>query len=322
MTPLLNEPNLDQLRGLRAFTAAARSLSFTRAAAELDVSPQAVASAVARLESALGVRLLNRSTRSMSLTEEGAALLPPALDALQRLLDAVQSAATGSSRGPRGTVRLSVGSGFARRYLLPALPGLRQQHSDIHIELAMDDRQVDMVRDGFDIVIRGAALADASVVSRRICQLTTVLVASPAYLARAGVPQQPMDLLRHDLISMRFLSRQISGWTFKHKGAPLALEPNTSLALSDPDAVGQAALLGLGVGETGLYHALPYLRSGQLKLVLHKSYQAAPRELALQYPHRNNLAPRVRAVVDYLLAAFDGNADLQFKPGDLARFAA
>ena len=177
MTQLLTEPNLDQLRGLRAFTAAARSLSFTRAAAELGVSPQAVASAVARLESALSVRLLNRSTRSMALTEEGAALLPLALDALQRLLDAVQSAASNSARGPRGTVRLSVGSGFARRYLLPELPGLRQRHPDIHIELAMDDRQVDMVRDGFDIVIRGAVLADAGVVSRRICQLTTVLVA-------------------------------------------------------------------------------------------------------------------------------------------------
>ena len=314
MTPTFTEPNLDQLRGLRAFTAAARSLSFTRAAAELEVSPQAVASAVARLESALGVRLLNRSTRSMALTEEGAALLPRALDALRRLADAVQSTAGGGS--PRGTVRISVGSGFARRYLLPELVGLSHRYPDIHIELAMDDRRVDMVRDGFDIVIRGAVLADASVISRRICQLTTLLVASPDYLAQAGVPQQPQDLLKHRLISLRFLSGVTSQWVFQHQGAPLLLEPKGSLALSDPDTVAQAALLGLGIGETGLYHVLPYLRTGQLKVVLHKSFRPAPRESALQYPHRDNLAPRVLAVVDYLLNAFHANADLQWNPKD------
>ena len=310
MPTVLTEPNLDQLRGLRAFTAAARTLSFTRAAAELDVSPQAVASAVARLESALGVRLLNRSTRSMSLTEEGTSLLPLSLDALQRLAEAVQSAAGGGS--PRGTVRISVGSGFARRYLLPELAGLQQRFPDIQVELAMDDRQVDMVRDGFDIVIRGAMLADASVVSRRVCQLTTVLVASPDYLASAGVPRQPSDLLHHRLISLRFLSGLTAQWTFQHDGAPMTLEPHGGLALSDPETVAQAALLGLGIGGVALHHALPYLRDGQLKVLLHPAFQPALREVALQYPHRANLAPRVRAVVEYLLATFEANADLQY----------
>jgi DNA-binding transcriptional LysR family regulator len=319
MPEVLTEPNLDQLRGLRAFTAAARSLSFTRAAAELDVSPQAVASAVARLESALGVRLLNRSTRSMALTEEGAALLPLALDALQRLLDAVQSAANGGA--PRGTVRVSVSSGFARRYLLPELAGLRQRYPDIYIELAMDDRQVDMVRDGFDIVIRSAVLADASVVSRRICQLATVLVASPAYLAKAGVPKQPADLLKHQLISLRFLSGATTQWAFEHEGAPLTLEPKGSLAVSDPEMVAQAALQGLGIGSTGLHHGLPYLRSGQLKVLLHKSFKSPAREVALQYPHRDHVAPRVRAVVEHLLAAFAANADLRCRAEDAAQFA-
>ncbi len=320
MSQAFSEPNLDQLRGLRAFTASARSLSFTRASAELDVSPQAVASAVARLESALGVRLLNRSTRSMSLTEEGATLLPLALDALQRLADAVQSATSGG--GPRGTVRISAGSGFARRYLLPEFAGLRQHYPDIQIELAMDDRQVDMVRDGFDIVIRGAVLADANVVSRRICQLTTVLLASPAYLAQAGVPQQPMDLLEHRLITLRFLSGSTSPWAFAHKGSPLLLEPKGRLVLSDPETVAQAAVQGLGIGETGMYHALPYLRSGQLKMLLHRSFQSAPRESALQYPHRENLAPRVRVVVNHLLAAFESNADLQYVRNHLAEVKA
>ena len=185
----------------------------------------------------------------------------------------------------------------------------------------MDDRQVDMVRDGFDIVIRGAMLADASVVPRHICQLTTVLVASPGYLTQAGVPQQPTDLLGHQLITMRFLSGQTLRWAFHYKGKVLALEPKANLALSDPEAAAQAAVLGLGIGETGLYHALPYLRSGQLKVALHKSYRAAPRELALQYPQGNHLAPRVRAVVEPLLGAFEANVDLQFRARDVAGFA-
>lgn len=129
------------------------------------------------------MRLLNRSTRSLSLAEEGIGLLPLALDALQRLAEAVQSTAGRGSL--RGTVRLSVGSDFARRYLLPEL---RQRFPEIQTELAMDDRQVNMVRDGFDIVIRGAMLADASVVSRRLCQLTTVLVASLAYPDARSLP--------------------------------------------------------------------------------------------------------------------------------------
>ena len=141
-----------------------------------------------------------------------------------------------------------MGSGFARRYLLPELPALRQHYPDIHIELAMDDRQVDTVRDGFDIVIRGAMLADASVVPRHICQLTTVLVASPGYLTQAGVPQQPTDLLGHQLIAMRFLSGQTLRWAFHYKGKVLALEPKANLALSDPEDAAQAAVLGLGIG--------------------------------------------------------------------------
>jgi DNA-binding transcriptional LysR family regulator len=313
-------PDLDQLRGLRAFVAAAHSLSFTRAAIELDVSPQAVSSAIARLEAALDVRLFNRSTRSMALTDEGVRLFSPAADALARLKDAVQSASAGDE--PSGPVRISVAAGFARRYLLPELPALRRSLPQVQIELAMDDRKVDMVREGFDIVIRGGVLGDASVVSRPICRLSTVLVASPAYLADRGTPRRVAELPRHDLIGLRFLSGAMSEWRFIEGGHEVPFEPRGSVIVSDPDAVAQAATLGLGIGAVALHHALPALRDGALTVLLLERFQPTVRDMALQYPHREHLAPRVKAVVAFLLAAFEANPDLHASGRDLGRFAA
>ncbi|KPF70085.1 hypothetical protein IP84_02850 [beta proteobacterium AAP99] len=313
-------PDLDQLRGLRAFVAAAQTLSFSRAAMDLAVSPQAVSGAVARLEATLGVRLFNRSTRSMALTDEGARFYPQAADALARLRDAVHSAAAGDA--PAGLVRISVAGGFARRYVLPELPGLRTALPQVQIELALDDRRVDMVREGFDIVIRGGVLGDANVVSRPICALSTVLVASPDYLARRGVPQRPQDLLAHDLIGLRFLSGLMNEWRFERAGQTEQLEPRSVLTVSDPYAVCEAAALGLGIGSVAVHHALPLLRAGQLKVVLLDSYQPVRREMALQYPHREHLAPRVKAVVAYLLERFAANADLHLVGSDLQAFAA
>lgn len=128
------------------------------------------------------------------------------------------------------------------------------------------------------------------------------------------------------LISLRFLSGLTAQWTFKHDGAPLTLEPQGGLALSDPETVAQSALLGLGIGGVALHHALPYLRDCQLKVLLHPAFQPALREVALHYLHRANLVPRVRAVVDHLLAAFEANVDLQYarsgSGADLAGFVA
>ncbi len=325
-------PDLEQLRGLRAFVAAAQSLSFTRAAAEQGVTPQAISGAVARLEAALGTRLFNRSTRSMALTEEGARLLPQACDALSRLREAVQGVAAGADpHSPAGVVRISVAGGFARHYVLPELPALAQRYPRIRIELAMDARKVDMVREGFDVVIRGGVFADASVISRRVCTLTWVLVASPAYLAAAGVPNRPGDLLAHRLISLRFLSGVTSEWTFREPGRPRSnraaagvttLQPQGTITVSDPESVAQAAALGLGIGAVSLHHAMPYLRAGQLKVLLLDSFAPVAREIAIQYPHREHLAPRVRVVVSHLIAAFEASEDLHRTLKDAKAFAA
>jgi DNA-binding transcriptional LysR family regulator len=315
LPPLLD---LDQVRGLRAFTAAAQHLSFTRAAAELDVSPQAVAAAVARLERTLGVRLLNRSTRSMSLTGEGARLQPRAADALDRLRDAMAAAAHGET--PAGRVRLSVAASFARRFVLPALPRLAELHPALEIELALDDRRVDLIRDGFDIAIRGGVIADAALVSRPIAPLRAVLVASPRYLARAGVPTRSSELAAHRLIGLRFLSGAIQPWTFADRGD--AALPSDALVVSDPEAAVQAAELGLGIAAVGVHNALPALRAGRLKVVLPDAVRPTPRELSIQYPHRDRVAPRVRAVIDHLLAAWAKHPDLHATATDLKRHAA
>jgi DNA-binding transcriptional LysR family regulator len=318
------------MRGLRSFVAAAHTLSFTRAAAELEITPQAVSGAVARLEAALRTRLFHRSTRSMSLTEEGARLQPLATDALRRLREAVQSAVSRADE-PAGVVRLSVAAAFARRHLLPALSGLSIRYPRVHIEVAMDDRIVDMVREGFDIVIRGGEIGDAAVVARHVCTLSSVIVASPAYLAAAGVPRAPEDLQAHRLIGLRFLSGQRSPWWFcssagarRGRAAQPAytLPLNDAITVSDPEAVAHAAALSLGIGAVSLHHAIPWLRRGDLKALLLDHHAPTLREVALMVPHRAHLAPRVRVVVDHLLAAFKADVDLQASLADVRPFAA
>lgn len=310
--------DLDQVRGLRAFVAAAQRLSFTRAADELGVSPQAVAAAVARLERSLGVRLLNRSTRSMATTPEGARLLPRAADALERLRDAAAAAAHGDT--PAGRVSVSVAVSFARRFVLPELPRLLGRHPALAVELSMEDRRVDVVREGFDVAIRGGAVVDAGLVGRRVAAIRTVLVASPRYLQQAGVPRRPAELAAHRLIGLRFVSGAMQAWTFVGDD-PTRLPPH-ALVVSDPEAVARAAELGLGIGAVGSHHVWPQLRAGRLKVVLADAFRPAAGELSIQYPHREHLAPRVRAVVEHLLAAWAKHPDLQATAAELKRHAA
>src|SRR5687767_4913992 len=178
---------MKQLQGLLAFVEAATTGSLTAAAERLEVTPAAVSKSLARLEAQLGVRLLNRSTRRLSLTAEGAGFLAKARLALRALDDAVDEVSQ-AARVPAGRVRISVGIAFGRRWVLPLLPVLTRQHPALSIELDLDNRPVDLVAEGFDIGIRGAVLEDSSLVARRVCRLPVVLVASPAYLKQAGVP--------------------------------------------------------------------------------------------------------------------------------------
>jgi len=226
---------------------------------------------------------------------------------------------------PAGTVRVSVGVSFGRHWVLPALPALAQAHPQLCIEVDLDNRPVDLVARGYDIGIRGGALKDSALVARRICRLPLVLVASPAYLKRAGVPEGPAELEAHHCVQLRLAEGALSTWRFRAPGQRrgTSLVPRAAIVVDDAEALCDLALADAGIAQCGLMHVLPFLRSGQLKLLLVDCHDVGDREFVLLYPHRQYLAPRVRAVVDGLMAHFRAAQDLHLQPAELpARFSA
>ena len=291
-----------RVRAMLSFVYAADRGSFAAAARALGVSPAAVGKNVAGLEGALGVRLMNRSTRSLQLTAEGQAFLERAREAIDALDLAIDTVAAQRAE-PAGRVRISVGSAFGHRYLVPLLPALVRRHPALVPDIDFDDRRVDLVRDGFDLALRGGQLDDSSLVSRHVCDLLTVLVASPGYLAEHGVPRHPDDLAAHHLIGVRFLTGAMSSWSFRAADGQLferRPEP-AALVVSDPMAAVEAAVGGIGIAQIGAHHAWPHLLQGRLHIVLARHHHNGTRSLALQFPHRALIAPRVRATVDFLL---------------------
>jgi DNA-binding transcriptional LysR family regulator len=295
-----------RVRAFLSFVQAADTGSFAAAARMLGVSSAAVSKNIAGLEQALGVRLMNRTTRALSLTGEGAAFLQRARIALNALDTAIDEVAIQRVE-PRGRVRISTSAAFGRLQLMPTLPSLLSLYPALQVEIDFDDRVVDLVRDGYDLAIRGGNIADSALVSRPICRLNLALVASPSYLAERGIPGSPQDLARHRLINRRFLGGQVSPWNFRaNDGSITTFETAhaASLTLSAPETLVQAALDGMGVALVGVHHAWRHLMSGALKVVLHRHHVPGTYELVMQYPHRSLMAPRVRATLEHLLEAF------------------
>lgn len=294
-----------RVRAILSFVQAADAGSFAAGARALGISSAAVSKNIAGLEKALGVRLMNRTTRTLKLTEEGEAFLRQARIALEAL-DLAADAVLSHRAAPAGRVRISTSVGFGRQQLAPALPGLLAKYPGLAVEVDFDDRVIDLVHDGYDIALRGGRIADSSLVSRTVCQFNLVLVASPGYLEANGVPKRPEDLSRHRLLTRRFLGGRVSPWNFKAKdGSITTLNTEAAvMTMSSPETLTESAVAGVGVAEVGVHHAWKYLRTGELKALLLKSHHPGSFEMTLQYPHRALMAPRVRVTVEHLLEAF------------------
>lgn len=299
-------------RAILSFVHAADGGSFAAAGRMLGITSAAVSNNVAGLEQALGVRLMNRTTRTLKLTDEGSVFLREARVALDAL-DAAVDSIVAQRLGPQGRVRISTSAAFGREHLQPVLPGLLARYPGLSVEADFDDRIVDVVRDGYDIVIRGGNIHDSALVSRPVFRMNTVLVASPAYLARHGIPRAPDELGTHRLIARRFLGGAVATWSFRMRGGSIvAVDPGETalLTFSAPEAVLQAARDGLGIAQVGVHLAWAHLRAGSLKVLLHRHHLPGTYEMAMQYPHRALKASRVQATVDYLLDAFAANESL------------
>ena len=278
--------------------------SFTAAAKVLNLTPAAVSKNVATLETILQVRLFNRTTRQLSLTEEGKAFIAQTRTGLAAL-EAAGLQATQKLK-PQGLVRLNCPVGFGRRYVLPLLPAFYALYPDVQIELNLNDQAVDLVGERFDVGIRGGSQPPEGMVARKICEIPSVLVATPKYLKLRGTPKHYSELVNHDLLKVKFLNGRILPWIFKDKTNGkeklVNFEGSAKLLISDPEVMLDAALMHMGIARLGRHHAYAALQRGDLVEVLPR--QEVPNEatMSLFYPHRAGLAPRVRVLVDFLLA--------------------
>lgn len=311
---------MKNLQGLLAFVETVNTGSLTAASERLAVSPAAVSKNLATLERQLGVRLINRSTRQLAPTEEGQRFLHRAQAAL-RLLDEAVADVSQSATTPAGRVRLTVGVGFGRHWVLPALPALTHAHPQLLIDVDLNNVPVSLVAEGYDIGIRGGPVEDSSLIVRRICELPVVLVASPAYLRRKGIPHSPTQLLHeHHFAEPRFGNNPPVPWRFKYADVEdYAVTPKPQLTVTDPEALLDLALADAGIVQASLLQALPYLRTGRLKLLMPELHQGEGREFVMYYPHRLYLAPRIRVVVDALMTHFQETKDLHLSTEDVIR---
>ncbi len=296
---------MDRLDEINAFAAVADARSFTQGARRLGVSSAQVSKLVARLENRLGARLLNRTTRDVSLTDVGRAYLERA----RQLLDdfqALESSVT-EQAGPRGLLRISVPVTFGAAQLTPALLDFAAAYPQVSLEVSSTDRMVNLVEEGFDAAVRIGQLGDSSLVARKLAAVRLVACAAPDYLARAGVPENPDELARHEAI-IDTNAADPNDWRFRAAGRPLEVRVRGRLRFSGANACVAAARAGFGVARVPAFAAAEDLRAGRLRALL-CSFEPETVHVHAVYPHARHLASKVRAFVDFLAARYAGEPE-------------
>ncbi|AAU38750.1 LysR protein [[Mannheimia] succiniciproducens MBEL55E] len=312
----------DRFNHLISFTHAARFGSFSAAAEALDLTPAAVSKNVALLEQALNVRLFNRTTRSLSLTEEGQVFYAESKKALALLEEAVNQITLAESQEIAGNVRISMPNVVGRNLVFPLLKSFNEDYPKIHLELDFDNKAIDFVKAGFDFVLRVGESSEGSLVARHIGMIQTCLVASPAYLKSQGVPKNMADLPQHQLLMTRLPNGKLQPWTFNEQGDNVHfLHAQPHLVLTDAEMQTQAAVQGFGITQLPVYLALPYLQNGELVTILNDSYQPLKLSLNILFPHRTLLAQRVRTTMDYLLEQLKQHEGLRMTQEELKAFS-
>ncbi|QID17904.1 LysR family transcriptional regulator [Nitrogeniibacter mangrovi] len=294
------EPAL--LPALAAFECVARHENFSRAAADMGLSPSALSQSVRNLERRLGVRLLTRTTRRVRLTEEGAAILEQVRGGLTQLSAALETLEQRSTR-PAGTVRITLPRMAFARYFLPRLTAFRERYPDVEVEFSLDDHLIDIVGEGFDVGVRLGEQLDADMVALPLgpsVRLRTV--AAPAYFERHPVPQTPDELGGHDCSRYRFASSgRVAPWMFQRDGEPLEVKVDGTLLINDLAAEIEIARSGLALIQTVESHVIDDIRAGRLVPVL-DTFSVSLGRLYLYFPSRAHMAPRLRAFIDHFRA--------------------
>lgn len=293
---------MNQTLDLSFFHLLANQGSLAATARELGITPPAVSKRLSALEARFGVRLVNRTTRSMSLTAEGELYFSHAARILTQI-DEVEQLVSSSRATPKGLIRVNASLGFGRRYIGPALAAFFSRYPEVEIQLEITDHPLDLATHGFDLGIRFGTLPDAAFHARKIASNRRLLCASPLYLERHGAPQRLSDLQQHNCIFLRQNETPHGVWSFSNGGRTQNVKVRGALGCNDGEVALNWALEGYGILLRAEWDIARYVRSGRLRLVLEDQTPTRADVYAV-YPQQLHLSARVRSLIDFLVERF------------------
>ena len=298
---------MDRFEAIRVFSQVVELGSFSKAAEQLGISATAASRQVADLETHLQTRLLNRTTRRISLTESGRAFFERSVQLLADLAEAEQEASR-AAVVPRGTIKLTCAVNFGVRHLAPAIADFLATHREVRFDVSLSDRIVDLVEEGFDLGIRIGGAGGEHIVARKFGETRLVPCASPAYLAAHGAPQSPDELARHNCFTYEYVTPK-NVWRFRDPaGGERAVRVSGNLHSNNGDLLAEAAARGAGIVFEPAFIVGPEVRAGRLVPLL-QDYVPAPVPIYAVYPSRKHLSAKIRLFVDFLIARFSQAQD-------------
>lgn len=297
---------MDKLKSLLLFMRSAQHQSFSEAARQLGMSPSAVSRAVLRLEDDLGIRLLQRTTRSLTLTDDGRRFY----DRCQQILDELEEAELElkqSQAHPTGTLRLDLTIALGKLYIAPQLPRFAAQYPDLKLNVSFSDRMIDMIEEGIDATVRVGTGSDSRLVMRSLATMHFLTCAAPAYLKKMGVPKTPQDLTKHRCVNFIYpQTRREFEWKFEQNGKAIALTVPSYLLFDHAEVVVDAAVQGAGIIQLPKYIMAEAIARQELQPVLQDYVPKLGMPIAVVYPQKRHLSAKVRVFVDFMVELMNG----------------
>ncbi len=289
---------MDRIEMMKAFITVAEEGSFTKAAERLNTSNQLVSKYVTEFEAYLGVRLFNRTTRKVRLTEEGEECLQHAKQILESISD-MESHFGNLQQTIKGTLRISAPVSFSIRHLAPLISDFKQQYPEVAIDLQLSDRKVDILEEGLDVALRIGHLKSSSLIAKKICPIRLVLCASPDYWQRHGTPSHPSELNAEHFLRYSYMEYTPPSLPLMEALRSLHQKNQSGLVSNNGEVLMAAAIAGEGYGLQPTFIVGEAIKQGKLQIVL-QSFEPEPLGLYAVYPHRKLLAPKLRAFIDFI----------------------
>ncbi|WP_282608825.1 LysR family transcriptional regulator [Pelagibius sp. Alg239-R121] len=292
---------MEGIGAIPVFVAVVENGGFAAAARKLGVSKSAVSKRVSQVESRLGVLLLHRSTRRLSLTEAGERYFAHAVEALAAAREAEDAVAQLQS-APQGRLRINTPMSFGRLHIAPLIPAFLKRYPGIEIDMVMEDRVVDLIEGGFDVAIRAGSLPDSALIARKLAPCYNVLCAAPEYIAESGGPSKPSDLLDHNCLHYAY-SSDAQEWVFQGHDAATKIQTRGNYHVNNSEALREAVIGGCGIGRLPTFIAGPDIAAGRLVRLL-EEYPMPSQIFYAVFPERRHLPAKVRVFVDYAVERF------------------